>query len=119
MGMFVFRQGAGAVVAADVQNAVASVDDALLSGARMCVSVLEAAQGSTLPPAQSQKVLRSITAGMTAVVEGRAEIVAAVRALSAIKAQSNFAPEGYGCPGGWSELSATADAPVPERAPAA
>jgi hypothetical protein len=84
-----------------------SVDDALLSGARMCVSVLEAAHGSKVPAAQSQKVLRSITAGLNAVVEGRGEIVSAVRQLSAIKSRSNFAPEAYGCPEGWEDLKTT------------
>jgi hypothetical protein len=102
--MLQFRSGAGAVVAGDVRNAVAAVDDALLNGARMCASVIEATQGSNLPVAQSQKLLRSITSGLTSVVEGRGQIVAAVAQMTAIKQRSNFAPESYGCPEELQEL---------------
>jgi hypothetical protein len=117
--MINFRAGAGTVVAADVKSTVAAVDEALLSGARMCVSVLEATQGTSVPVAQSQKVLRSIAAGLNAVVDGRGEIVSAVRQMNAIKARSNFAPESYGCPTGWDDLTAmepTGSAKHPERA---
>lgn len=107
--MLKFSQGAGAVVAADVQSTVAAVDDALLNGARMYVSVLEAAHGSNLPVAHSQRILRSMTSGLSAVVDGRGELVAAVRQLSFIKSKSNCAPEAYGCPEGW-DVSASADA---------
>jgi hypothetical protein len=109
--MMKFNQNAGAVVAADVQSTVAAVDDALLNGARMYVSVLEAAHGSNLPVAHSQRVLRSMTSGLSAVVEGRGELVSAVRQLSLIKSRSNFAPEAYGCPEGW-DVSASADLAV-------
>lgn len=110
--MLNFRPGAGAIVAADSKNMVASVDDALLSGVRMCASILEATQGSNLPAAQSQKLYTSMTAGLSSVVAGRGEIVATIRHLTAIKGQSNFAPEDFGCPEGWEVLKAPADAPV-------
>lgn len=103
--MVELKQGAGAVVAADVQDAVRAMDGALLSGARMCVSVLEAAQGAKVPVAHSQKVLRSIASGLNAVVEGRGEIVSAVRHLNVIKSHSNLAPMAFGCPEGWDDLS--------------
>jgi len=105
--MLNFRPGAGALVAADSQNAVAAVDDALLSGVRMCASIIEATQGSNLPAAQSQKLLTTMTAGLKSVVDGRGEIVATIRQLSAIKQRSNFAPENFGCPDGWEPLPAT------------
>lgn len=96
--MLQFRPGAGAVVAADTQNAVAAVDDALLNGMRMCASIIEATQGSNLPAAQSQRLLASMTSGLAQFVAGRGEIVATIRQLATIKGQSNFAPEDYGCP---------------------
>lgn len=96
--MLRFRPGAGAVVAADTQNAVAAVDDALLNGMRLCSSIIEATQGSNLPAAQSQRLLASMTSGLAQVVAGRGEIVATIRQLTTIKGQSNFAPEDYGCP---------------------
>ncbi len=89
------------VVAADVQTTVAAVDDAILNGARLCASFIEATQGSNLPVSQSQKVIKSITAGLSAVADGRAEIVSAVRHLTTIKDNSNLAPENYGCPTPW------------------
>jgi hypothetical protein len=108
--MFHFRPGAGAVVAADSKNAVAAVDDALLNSIRMYASIIEATQGSDLPASQSQKLIASMTEGLNSVVKGRGEIVATIRQLAAIKAQSNFAPEDFGCPEGW---VAIASPPVP------
>ena len=99
--MLNFRPGAGAVVAADTQNAVAAVDDALLNGVRMYASVLEAIRGSNLPAAQSQKLYSGMNASLTQVLAGRADLVTTVRLLAHIKGQSNFAPEDYGCPAGW------------------
>lgn len=103
--MLKFRPGAGAIVAADSQNTLAAVDDALLTGVKMYASVIEATQGSNLPAAQSQELLVSLTGGIQSVVQGRGEIVSAVRHMAAIKARSNFAPENFGCPAGWEELA--------------
>ena len=103
-----FSMGAGMVVAEDVRATVAAFDGALLSGARMCVSVLEATQDSGLPAAQTQKLLRSISTGLNAVVDGRGEIVAAVRQMTVIKSRSNLAPVDYGCPDGWDAIGPTA-----------
>lgn len=99
--------GAGVVVAEDVRATVAAFDGALLNGARMCVSVLEAAQGADVPVAQTQRLLRSISTSLNAVVEGRGEIVAAVRQMTAIKSRSNLAPVDYGCPDGWDVIDPT------------
>jgi hypothetical protein len=118
--MLNFRPGAGAIVASDSQNAVAAVDDALLNGVRMCASIIEATQGSNLPPAQSQKLLTSMTSGLQSVVQGRGEIVSTIRQLAFIKSRSNFAPENFGCPEGWDALAlptgATSDQPAPQAA---
>jgi hypothetical protein len=103
--MLEFRPGAGAVVAADSQNAVAAVDDALLNSVRMCASIIEATQGSNLPPTQSQKLLTTMTAGLQSVVEGRGEIVSTIRHLAVIKARSNFAPLDFGCPLPWEDIA--------------
>jgi hypothetical protein len=103
--MIEISKGAGAVVASDVQQTVASVDSALLNGARMCISFLEATQGTKVPAMQSQKVLKSVTAGLNAVVEGRGEIVSAIRHMAAIQARSNLREEAYGCPLPWDDLA--------------
>jgi hypothetical protein len=105
MTMINFREGAGTVVAADVQGTVASVDDALLNSARMWVSVLEAFQGAKVPAAQSQKLFESLTSGMNAVIAGRKDMVSVIRQLTAIQGRSNLAAEAYGCPEGWAMMT--------------
>ena len=104
MKMINFQEGAGTVVAADVQGTVASVDDALLNGARMWVSVLEAFKGAKVLAAQSQKLFETLTAGLTSVVTGRKDMVAVIRQLTVIQGQSNLAVEAYGCPEGWTTM---------------
>ena len=99
------KEGAGLVVASDVRSAMAAVDDALLQGARMYVSVLETAQSSTLPVSQTQKLFASLTSGLNSVVTGRAEMVSAVRQMTVIKKQSNLAPLNFGCPDGWETMA--------------
>ncbi|GAA4024858.1 hypothetical protein GCM10022280_27180 [Sphingomonas swuensis] len=115
--MIELKPGAGMVVVADVRSAFASVDDALLSQARMIVSVLEATQNANIPAGQSQRLLRSMTDGMSSTVEGRAKICSALGEMLEIKKNSNLAPVGYGCPVGWEDLKASAE-PVERKAPA-
>lgn len=99
--MIEIGKGVGLVVAGDVRNVFAAVDDAILNSARLCASVVEAMQGCNIPVVHSQQVLGNVTAGIAAVVNGRAEMVAAVRQMHAIKGQSDLAPVDYGCPDGW------------------
>lgn len=116
--MIELKQGAGLVVAGEIRNALSAVDDALLNSARMCVSVIEATQGANIPAQQTQQLLRSITAGMSAVVDGRDEIVAALKHMLTIKGQSNLAPVDYGCPDGWTRAEAPVEgAPASEQVP--
>lgn len=96
--MLNFRPGAGPVVATDTKNAVAAVDDALLNSARLIASIIEATQGSNLPVSESQKLLASMTSGLQSVLDGRGNMVAAIRQLTDIKGRSNFAPLDFGCP---------------------
>ena len=115
--MLNFRPGAGPVVATDTRNAVAAVDDALLNSARLIASVIEATQGSNLPVSESQKLLSSMTSGLQSVLDGRGNMVSAIRQMTDIKGRSNFAPVDYGCPtGAPSAKSAEVEPPV-EAAP--
>jgi hypothetical protein len=117
--MLTFRPGAGPVVAADTKNAVAAVDDALLNSARLFASIIEATQGSNLPVTESQKLLASMTSGLKAVLDGRGDMVAAIRQMTDIKGRSNFAPLDFGCPGGWNESASAEVTPAREAAPTA
>jgi hypothetical protein len=115
--MLNFRPGAGPVVAADTKNAVAAVDDALLNSARLIASVIEATQGSNLPVVDSQKLLVSMTTGLQSVLDGRGNMVDAIRHMTDIKGRSNFAPVDFGCPGGTPSAKSPDIAPRTEAAP--
>jgi hypothetical protein len=106
--MLTFRAGAGPVVATDTRNAVAAVDDALLNSARLIASVIEATQGSNLPVVESQKLLAAMTSGLQAVLDGRGNMVSAIRQMTDIKGRSNFAPLDLGCPAGWYDTPSAA-----------
>lgn len=104
-------------MAADVQSAIAAVDDALLNSARMCVSILEATRGTKIPATQTQRLLRSVTAGLSTVVSGRAEIVSAIRTMTAIQANSNLRETAFGCPLDWEELKLSCEPAQPTSEP--
>jgi len=112
--MIELKEGAGLVVVGDVRNAVAAVDEALLNGARLCASVIEASQGANIPVQQSQVLLQAISQGMNRVVEGRSEFVIAIKQMAAIKGQSNLAPVDYGCPDGW-PTTGSINSPMPKE----
>lgn len=119
--MLNFQPGAGVVVASDTQTAVAAIDDAVLNSLRMGASILEATRNSNLPAPASQKLLASMTAGLSQVVAGRAEMVELICQLARMKRDSNLAEYDYGCPDGWPTGSERA-APVAgarERGPVA
>jgi len=114
--MLNFRPAAGPVVAADTRNAVAAVDDALLNSARLFASIIEATQGSNLPVGESQKLLASMTSGLQAVLDGRGNMVSAIRQMTDIKGRSNFAPVDLGCPDGWYDSTSAELKPVRDAA---
>ena len=115
--MLTFRPGAGPVVAADTKNAVAAVDDALLNSARLIASIIEATQGSNLPVSESQKLYASMTSGLQSVLDGRSNMVDAIRQMTDIKGRSNFAPMDFGCPGGPPSATAAEATPLAAATP--
>ena len=110
--MLEFQPGAGSVVADDSKGAVTAADNALLGSLRLYMSFIEATRDSGLPAAQSQKVHSSITSGISAFVEGRGGLVAAIRQLNGIKHASNLAELDFGCPV-WGEANETPVAVFP------
>ncbi len=46
-------------------------------------------------------------------VEGRSQVVSAIRHLNAIKQGSNIAPMNFGCPEGWEQMALDAGQPAP------
>jgi hypothetical protein len=94
------KQATGAVVAADTQASVGTLDEAVLAQARLCASVIEAAAASKMPVGATQKLLESMSNGIKGLVTSRSDLVAAVREINMIKMQSNLQETSYGCPNG-------------------
>jgi hypothetical protein len=99
--MLSIHPSAAAVVAEDTKASLAAVDHALLNSARLCTSLLEAAQGTPVPARHSQKILASMAKGFSHVVEGRAAIVDTITHLHALRERSDMSEQDFGCPAGW------------------
>lgn len=96
--MHQIKHTSGAVVAAETQASVAAIDAAVLTQARLCASVIEAASESNVPVAAAQKLLQSMTAGMSSLVTSRMDVVNTVRELTLIQRKSTLSAADFGCP---------------------
>jgi hypothetical protein len=95
-----FDVNVGTLVAADTQGTLKALDDAILSELKLCTTLVEAIQGGDVPIASSQKILSSVTSGLSHIVAGRGEMATAVRQLTILKRDSNLSVYDYGCPNG-------------------
>jgi hypothetical protein len=105
----------GMVIAEDTKATIKAIDSALLQKTRLAGSVLEASDQIGLPMAHSQKLLEGMARGFEHLVAGRADMLAVVRQLRAIKGQSSLDVVDYGCPDGFDGMLA----PKPAHAAAA
>lgn len=96
--MHEIKHSSGAVVAAETQASVAAIDTAVLTQARLCVSVIEAANDTNAPVVTVQKLLQSMTAGMSGLVASRMDMVNTVRELTLIQRRSTLDASDFGCP---------------------
>lgn len=103
--MHQIKETAGVVVAAETQAMVAAIDNAMLTQARLCSSVVEAASDAKMPMAATQKLLQSISDGMGTLVATRANLSSAVKEMAFIKSRSNLQPVSWGCPEDWKPSS--------------
>ncbi len=94
-----FSHAAGHIVAADIREAFAGIDGALLNTARLVVSVLEAQSGADLAAVKGQRLFDALASSFNKVVEGRKDMVSAHRTMVTIKNESNLAVYDYGCLG--------------------
>lgn len=106
-----FTVAAGRTIASDVNSAFASLDVALLSAARLTVSMMEGQMGSDLPPSKGQRALNAVVSSMSRVVEGRRDMVSAHMSLVAIKGESNLDVVDLGCTEGPLFRAFASDAP--------
>ena len=90
-------EAGGRTVAADLQTVFGSVDLAILDTARLTISLMETEATSNITPARSQRVLDSIGASITKMIDSRKDMVSAHRTLIAIKGESNLDVVDFGC----------------------
>ncbi len=97
--MLKIEKNTGALIAAETQTALKSLDHAILNELRLCTSLVEAFDEAKLPVGTSQKLLQSMARGIDHIVSGRGEMAQTVRTLNAIKGNSSLKETGFGCPG--------------------
>jgi hypothetical protein len=98
--MHTIKQSSGAVIASDTQASVSALDNAVLAQARLCASIIETAGESKLPVAATQKLLQTMTSGISGLVASRSDIVTAVREINLLQSKSNLKTTSFGCPEG-------------------
>lgn len=92
------NKASGAVIASDTQASVAALDQAVLTQARLCASILETVGEAQLPMAATQKLLQSVAAGMSGLVASRTDMLCTVRTLNVLQMKSNLKETSFGCP---------------------
>lgn len=98
--MFEIQQTAGLVVAEDSKSTLVAIDRAILAETRLTSSIIEASEQSGLPIGHSQKLLEGMSRGFQHLVAGRADMLAVIRHLTAIKSASSLDTVDFGCPEG-------------------
>ena len=96
--MHEIETAAGRVVASDTQKSVDAVDQAVMSIAHLCASIVEVSKASRLPVSTAQGALSMAGTGLTKAIDSREDISRATRELIKIQKASNLETVGFGCP---------------------
>lgn len=107
--MHQIETAAGQVIANDTQNSVKAVDDAVVSLAQLCASIVEVSRASKLPVFSAQSALANAGQGLTRMIDTRNDVGQATRALRKIQRASNLEPVSFGCPPDYTPNTALAD----------
>lgn len=105
---------AGQVVASDTQNSVDAVDQAVMSFAHLCASIVEVSKASNLPIGTAQSALASAGTGLSKLISSRDDMSRATRELTAIQRASSLQTVSFGCPGGFPMEEGRLASPVAE-----
>lgn len=92
------KAAAGQVIANDTQNSVEAVDNAVLSLAHLCASIVEVSKASRLPVFTAQTALANVGEGLAKMISTRNDVGQATRELRKIQKASNLETVGFGCP---------------------
>lgn len=97
--MHEIQDNIGTLIAAETKGVLHAIDTAILTELRLCASLVEAFEHTNLPIGPSQKLLQTLSSGLSHIVAGRGEMAQTVRTLTAIKSGSNLQETNYNCPG--------------------
>lgn len=95
--MLEISEATGAVIAGELTQTFQDIDRALLSTARLSVSLLEAAQSLAIEPRRKQSLLEHLFCGCGLAVESRGRFMGVWRDSRAIQGQSNLKEMNWGC----------------------
>lgn len=96
--MYSIDTAAGQVVASDTQKSVDAVDQAVMSLAHLCASIVEVSKASNLPISTAQDALANAGSGLTKLIASRADMSTATRELVGIQNSSSLQTVSFGCP---------------------
>ena len=89
---------AGQVVANDTQKSVEAIDQAVMSLANLCASIVEVSNAARLPVTTVQGALTNAGDGLTKMIATRNDIGGTTRELLKIRKSSNLQAVAFGCP---------------------
>jgi hypothetical protein len=109
---------AGRVIADDSTALFNAADNALLISARFTVSILEAAAEARLDPRMKQRLLESISAGQSKLVDSRKSFTSLHSQLVVLQRGTNLAEVDWSCSGlpSWAKPSASQRSADEEKA---
>lgn len=96
--MYEIDEASGRVVATDTQKSVAALDDAVMSLAQLCASIVEVSKASHLPVSTAQAALARSAEGLSKLVQSREDMSWATTELVAIQRASTLRTVSFGCP---------------------
>lgn len=114
--MHEIKVSAGRVVASDTQNSVDAVDQAVMSLAHLCASIVEVSKASRLPIGTAQSALNNAGGTLVKLISSREDMSQAIHDLVAIQRGSNLGPVSFGCPGGFPTAQKSALSPAEKTA---
>ena len=96
--MHTIEPAAGRVIATDTQTSVDAVDQAVMSLAHLCASIVEVSKASCLPIGTAQGALANAGDSLAKLIASRADMSQATRELTAIQKASSLRTVAFGCP---------------------
>lgn len=104
--MFEIEKSSGQVIAADTQESADALDQAVMSMAHLCASIVEVSRASRLPVSTPQSALTNAGESLSKLIAGREDFSQAVRELIRVQRTSSLQAVSFGCPDGLPQAQA-------------